>query len=606
MKPAKAKTVMAALDAAIHALRKAKASASFFEKKEAKKLPLLRAVAGARQRPQDQKFFASFFQKRSAFFLSLAFLIFSASANADQRGNCGTIVLPTGLGVSTGADMTSLSPLFSDSTYNAEAASMLYLDLIWINRFAKIDWSRSLASAISSPDQGTTYDVTLRPWHWSDGVPVTAADVAYNFKLIKELGPLYPGYGAGGMPDIIKSLNIISPTQFQVVLKRQVNPLWFIYNGLAQLQPLPEHSWGKYTTDQLWQAQSTPAFFNVVDGPLRAQRLDIGRDLVLVPNPAYDGPKMHFDRLIFDFIETDGATLQAVESRDVDAADAPLAVWSAVQHLPGLYVVSLPVQADYDYMAMNFRNPKIAFLRDVRVRQAIADAVDQKQIIQLAYKGFGVEIHGPLPPTPVTFLSPAMRAGHYPVGYDPQKSIELLKQAGFTPGPDGIMQKNGQKLSFVDMDTVGSASGAQETLLIQADLRKVGIQMIAREIEFNQMLALLNSGGAGWDVGILATGAPFYPSGEAQFETGAYQNEGGYSDKKMDQLIDASVNQPGLDALFAYEDYNSAQQPVIFLPRDTIPVLVNDRLHGIYDFVNPAGAYSPEQLWCSVPNGPNA
>jgi peptide/nickel transport system substrate-binding protein len=492
-----------------------------------------------------------------------------------------------------------LNPLLVDSAYNAQMASMIYEDLIWINRFDQIDWSRSVASAITTPDQGTTYDVSLRPWHWSDGVPVTTADVAYTFKLMKKLGPLLPGYGAGGMPDIIKSLNIISPTQFQVVLTHQVNPTWFIYNGLGQLQPLPEHSWGRYTLDQIWQLQSSPAFFSVVDGPLKAQRLDIGRDIVLVPNPKFDGPKMHFDRLIFDFLETDGAVLQAVESGEIDAGDAPLSVWNAVQHEPGLYIVKLPVQATFDYATLNFLNPKVAFFRDVRVRDAMADAINQKQIVNLAYHGFGVEIRGPLPPTPSQFLAPNMAEGHYPISYNPTESLQLLQQAGYARGPDGIMQKDGKRLSFTDLDTVGSATGEQETLLIQADLRKVGIEMLTREIEFNQMLALIDGPGQGWDMAILATEPAYYPSGEGLLQTGAFYNSGHYSDATMDRLIEDSVNKPGLKALFTYENYASAQQPILFLPRDTIPVLVNNRLHGIEDFVNPYGWYTPEQLYCT-------
>jgi peptide/nickel transport system substrate-binding protein len=67
----------------------------------------------------------------------------------------------------------------------------------------------------------------------------------------------------------------------------------------------------------------------------------------------------------------------------------------------------------------------------------------------------------------------------------------------------------------------------------------------------------------------------------------------------MDQLIEDSINKPGLKTLFTYENYASAQQPILFLPRDTIPVLVNNRLHGIADFVNPYGWYAPEQLYCT-------
>ena len=364
----------------------------------------------------------------------------------------------------------------------------MYQNLIWLNASTgTIDWSRSIANNVSTPDNGTTYNVSLRPWHWSDGVPVTTADVAYAFKLIKALGTTYAQYGAGGMPDIVKSLNIISPTQFQLVLTHRVNPTWFIYNGLFLLSPLPEHSWGKYTVDEIFQGQSSPAFFRVVDGPLQASRLDIGLDLVLVPNPAYDGPKSHFHRLIFKFLDSDGAALQGVEAGDLDMANAPHTLWRAVQHLPGLTLTTLPPVLAYGEIALNFRNPAVAFFRDVRVREAMADAIDQATMIKLVDHGQGVQIYGPVVPEPPTFLSPEMKAGIYPVGYDPAKARALLQAAGYSPGPDGIMRKDGKELSFVYLMLSGGAANEQVTELTQADLLKIGIRMKVREVEFNQL-----------------------------------------------------------------------------------------------------------------------
>jgi peptide/nickel transport system substrate-binding protein len=529
----------------------------------------------------------------------LLLALLAAPAFADQKGDCGTIVLPTGIGTTSGADITSLNPLLVDSLYNQQAAGMMYMSLIWVNRFAQIDWSRSIASAINSPDDGTTYNVTLRPWHWSDGVPVTTADIMYTWKLINQLGTAYVGYGAGGMPETVKSFNIISPTQFQVVLTHRVNTTWFIFNGLGQLLPLPAHAWSHYTLDQIYQNQSSPAFFSVVDGPLMAARLDIGLDLIMVPNPHYEGPPMHFKKFVFKFIESDGATLQAVEAGDVDMANTPLTLYKAVQNLPGIHIVKLPPPLSWNYIALNFRNPAVAFFNDVRVRQAMADAFNQRAMVAYVDHGIGVEDYGPVPPVPATFLSPAMQAGHYPVGYDPAKSRELLKQAGYTPGPDGIMQKNGQRLSFTLLMLSGDEHIEQMIVELQAELRAVGIQAKVREIEFNQLLALLDVPGPGWEAAALAMTMSGYPSGEGLFSSNGFYNQGGYADKEMDRLIDESTNNPGLTGLQKYEDYTSAQQPVLFFATESTAVLVRDRMHGMADFIDPQAQLSPEQLYCT-------
>jgi len=504
--------------------------------------------------------------------------------------------------VASSADITSFNPLLVDSAYNQEAASLMYLGLIWINgNTEQIDWSRSLASAITSPDNGTTFDVTLRPWHWSDGVPVTPWDEAYTLRLIRALGTTYVGYGAGGMPDIIQSFAILGPERFRVVLKRRVNPTWFIYNGLSQLSPLPAHSWGRYTLDQIWQQQSSPAFFNVIDGPLFAVRLDIGQDLVMVPNPAFEGPGLHFKRLIFKFVESDGSAVQQLEAGDIDAANVPDALWNAVQHLPGITLTVLPPGADYNEIQLNMRNPDVAFFRDVKVREAMADAIDQQTMIRLIDHGLGVAIYGPVPPVPPTFLSPQMRQGHYPVGYDPAAARALLAQAGYTPGPGGIMQKDGKALSFTYLMLGGDAVIEQIAEITQADLAQIGIRMRIREIEFNQMLALLNNPSADWQAAGLAQSLTGYPTGEDLFETGSFENSGGYSDAQMDRLIAASTDRPGLAGLYAYENYASAQQPVIFQEREQTAVLARDTLHGIQNFVDAFGNYYPDQLTCGGP-----
>ena len=71
----------------------------------------------------------------------LALMLVVSEAQADTPENCGTIVIPTGLGVSSGADITSFNPLLVNSLYNQQAAGLMYLGLIWVNgNTGQIDW----------------------------------------------------------------------------------------------------------------------------------------------------------------------------------------------------------------------------------------------------------------------------------------------------------------------------------------------------------------------------------------------------------------------------------------------------------------------------------
>jgi peptide/nickel transport system substrate-binding protein len=532
----------------------------------------------------------------------LCLIIVALSLFAPPAGatNCGTIIIPPGIGIGAGADVTSFNPHLVQSLYNQEAADLLFMQLIWINRFHKIDYSRSLVSAIATPDDGKTYSISLRPWHWSDGVPVTAADVAYTLKLVRQLGTTWPGLGAGGMPDIVSSLAITNPTHFIVTLKRQVNPNWFILNGLSTLVPVPAHIWSRYTLDEIWQNQSSPAFFQTVDGPLLIKKLVFGQYAEFVPNPAYDGEKMHFSRFIMKFMDSEDSEMQAVESGDLDMANVPFPLFAMAQHLPGLHIVTLEPGYSWNELIPNIANPTSSYFADVRIRQAMADAISQPRLIALAMHGQGDEVFNAVPPIPASFLSPAARAGNYPVGYDPQKARALLEAAGYAPGADGIMQKNAARLAFTILVPAGQELRIEIAESIQQDLRAVGIEMKVHQVEFNQVLALLVGAPAGWQAILLATTVSPYPTGESSFVTGAYYNNNGYTDHTMDKLITASTDKPGMNGLFAYEDYAAEQQPVIFLPVEKYSVLVRNGLHGVNDFINPLGYWSPEQLTCNA------
>jgi len=522
-------------------------------------------------------------------------------ARADVKGDCGTIVMPTGAGQTESDVISSFSPLYSDSQYNQEAGWLMYPILLWINRFSQIDWSRSLASAVTTTDN-INFLVTMRKWHWSDGVPLSAEDLAYSFALAKALGPDWVSYGAGGLPGIVKAMKVLNPTQLLITTTHAVNPTWFIYNGIGQLAPFPEHVWKKYTLDQMYQLQTTLSFYDVVDGPLKLQRFDVGLDAVFVPNPAWEGPKMHFNRLVFNFLQGDGAGVQGVEAGDLDEGSLPADIFASVHNRPGFYIVTLRQSDAENDIALNFKNPNVAFFRDVRVRQAMIDAVDQVGINKGLEHGAGDPGYGPVPRSFTEFLPPQMRAGIYPVGYNPAKAKALLAAAGYTPGPDGIMQKDGKRLSFSYLEESGTDAIVELDEITTSDLRKVGIEMKIRQMDFNQILALMAGPADNWEATGVAIPMQPYPSGEANYETGSFQNFGGYSDPRMDRLINENVNTPGTGPLFAYETYAAEQQPVIFGPRERSVILVNSRLHGIPDFIDPTGMYAPDQLYCTAPS----
>jgi peptide/nickel transport system substrate-binding protein len=510
---------------------------------------------------------------------------------APDPADCGTVI------VEANNDISSFNPLYANDLGNSRAAQLLYQPLVWVNRYGNVDYSRSLAAKIVVSPDTTRYTITLRPWHWSDGAPVTAADLVYEWRMIARLGPDYPGYGSGGIPAQIKSVTALDPLHAQIVLTGPVNPLWFIDNGLSQFTPLPAHAWAGFSLDRLYQTQSQPGFFTIIDGPMRIERLDVGMDAVFTPNPRYDGPKLHLQRLVLNFIHGDGTAVQQVEAGELDFAPVPMELLGALHHLPGVHLELLSPVSFWYYLSLNLQNPRVAFFRDVRVRQAMQDAIDQKAIIRLVYHGFGDQVYTAIPPVDANMLAPSL-VGAYPVGYNPAKARALLAAAGYTPGPQGILTSHKRALEFTALMTPDSAEDAEMVLMMQAQLRAVGIRMNVHQVAFGEMMQVLQQDPQAWEAAELGTVSNPYPSGEAMFATGAGENNGGYSDPQMDRLIDASINRPGLAGLYQYEIYIAAQQPVIFLATEKHLDLVSDRMHGVDGFSDGA-LIAPDAIQCS-------
>ncbi len=508
---------------------------------------------------------------------------------------CGIAVIPNGVGQTDPSPVTSINPLLGNSAANLQATLLMFRPLVWLGADDTQDKARSLAASVTALDGDTRMRVVLKPWHWSDGTSVTADDVVFTWERIGRLGGEFGYAGMGGIPGRFAAVRAVDARTVDFSLKRKTNPEWFTLNALSVIAPLPRHVWGDIGADEMWRRQTDPALARVVDGPFRLQTLRLDRYASFTPNPLYDGAPAHLARLVLDFQEGASA-LRSLQAGALDMAQVPTALWGRLQSSKGFYALKLPEPFGFLEMAFNFENDGVRFVRDLRVRRALTMATDQARIVRVVYHGFSHENRVPVPVEPPTWLSPAARAGTLPVRYDPDGARAELAAAGYVPGPDGVRVKDGVRLEFTVTASGETPERALELQSLQQDLRAVGVALHIRLVSFNQLNATLGDAGSGWEAICIANTLLGMPDGSGNLDTGGSVG-GGYSDAEMDRLIAASVDEPGHEALFAYEDYAAQQQPVNILPEGGFALLVADRLQGVEKFVNPQGFWAPEELW---------
>ena len=182
-------------------------------------------------------------------------------------------------------------------------------------------------------------------------------------------------------------------------------------------------------------------------------------------------------------------------------------------------------------LPMNTRHPA---LKDKRVRQAIQYAVNGQELIDNVYRGAGVMIESVFPPWHPGFS----KADTTPIRQDIEKAKSLLKEAGYGPG--------GKKL-VLNMETGSGGAHVQRGVLIQAQLKAVGIDLKVANISAGQMFSNMRSGNyqlALWQM----LGGPNMKdyawdlySAEGGNNVTYYNKEGGYQNARVDELANEIV-----------------------------------------------------------------
>lgn len=306
---------------------------------------------------------------------------------------------------------------------------------------------------------------------WADGAALTTRDLAFTYQLVMDDHTnvkLREGW------DDIESLDVVNDTTAIVRLKEpDADVLGLCFGGNAY-PPLPEHLLRNVAPQDL--QRSAYASKPLGSGPFVLEQWNHGSSLEFVPNPAYwrGAPKLKL--LTWKVIPNTDTLFAQLQSHEIDVYDGvPTNQIARLNQIAGIRIVPRLV-ANLKHMTINVSRPN---LRDVRVRLALAEAVDWDRINRDAYHGYNERATSDIPPN--SWAAP--KIPFYP--HDPAAARALLDEAGWHPRPDGYRYKNGKRLVVAIASGTNNQPNEQAEVQIQSELRAVGIEMPIRNYPVN-------------------------------------------------------------------------------------------------------------------------
>jgi peptide/nickel transport system substrate-binding protein len=294
---------------------------------------------------------------------------------------------------------------------------------------------------------------------WHDGVELTCRDLRFTWQVM--MNPKNNVVTTDGWSDI-RDVDCSDPYVAVVHLKKIYAPflqqLWSV-NGNGPI--LPEHLLGKLN-DNAGSLNSAP--YNsapIGSGPYKFVSWERGSQVRLAAFDDYFLGKPKISEVVFKIIPDQNTLATQLQTHEVDIGWnlAPTS-YDTVHAIGGMKTIT-PVIYTYDHIDFNLRR---ALFADVRVRRALTYAIDRPTLLRKLRHNLGELSATFLGPTLYPFAQ-APNIMRYP--YDPAKAKQVLDQAGWHIGADGVRVKNGQRLAF----QLSTQTESTANHLIQAQLQ---------------------------------------------------------------------------------------------------------------------------------------
>ena len=496
----------------------------------------------------------------------------SPSAAATEKPQQGGRVVEA-----TISDIATMQPVLVNDTASGRITGLIYDPILQVDYKTGEPKPRLASATVSSDSLKYTFEMNAKAV-WSDGKPVIADDWLTGLKAV---GKSKKTVRKSTFKDVVGFTDYSDGKATSiggVVIDPANNKKWTVTMAKVSCSAiidligytLPTQVFGKYVTDaskdEIDTAPENTAP-TVVSGPFKFTDWRKGDQVILDKNATYWQGAPNIDQYVYKVVANQTAITNGLKTGEI--------TWGTIQakDLADVQTVAT-VKIDkyqnlgYTFIGWNTASPTAIGLADKRVRQALAYGIDMDQVIKAVV--FGEATKQVAHHVPVQWAYPSGVALEQ-YKYDKAKALSLLKDAGWTPGSDGILQNAAGKKFNLTIST-NSGNTERETLATVAaeQYKQLGINAKAAPEAFQGLVTKLTTGDStleatiiGWSLG--AEPDPYSIWHSSQIPDPAKKVEGFgftyFKDPAMDKAIEEARNPSNGDCSIAarkkqYETFN--------------------------------------------------
>lgn len=468
-------------------------------------------------------------------------------------------------------DASVLLPVLASDSASFEITGLIFNGLVRYDKDIRLEGE--LAEKWEISDDKLTIRFHLRKdVKWQDGQPFTAKDVEFTYKLY--INPKTPtAYATDFLK--VKEFRVLDPYTIEVTYDRPYAPALGSWGQSIHPAHLLE---GKDVT------KSPLTRHPVGTGPYRFVEWNTGEKIILDSYHNYYEGRPYIDRVLTriipdtatQFLELKAGKLDRMGLQPLQYRRQTNSQWFNDNFNKYRYLTF-----SYTYLGYNLQDWKF---KDKKVRQALTTAINRESIVEGVLLGLGSVTYTPYKPDTYWYNQNVEK---FP--YDPEKAKKMFAESGWvdTDG-DGLLDKDGKPFEFTIITNQGNDLRKNAATIVQRDLKKVGIKVNIRVIEWAAFLKnFINKRNfeaclLGWGIGIDPNQIDIWNSkktGERELNFINYQNP------EVDRLLESGASTYDREERKKYYDkfqeIIAEDQPYTFLfVQDALPI-ISSRFHGI-------------------------